>query len=231
MTPLFSVFPKNISTYGADIDNLFWLILAVVGVAFVISVFILLRPVFTNHYKKVPKAEYITGEKKQHFRWIVIALVLLAVSDFAILFAEHPVWARTQEEVPDPDLHVAIIGRQWNWIFVYPGPDNKLNTSDDVYVDQQNSSLHVPVNKNVVIDLKARDVLHSFFVAELRLKQDAIPGRTTSRWFNATTEGTYDLVCAEICGVLHSQMRNFLVVESEENFKQFTDTLYAKTNL
>ena len=143
MTPLFSVFPKNISTYGADIDNLFWLILAVVGVAFVISVFILLRPVFTNHYKKVPKAEYITGEKKQHFRWIVIALVLLAVSDFAILFAEHPVWARTQEEVPDPDLHVAIIGRQWNWIFVYPGPDNKLNTSDDVYVDQQNSSLHL----------------------------------------------------------------------------------------
>ncbi len=230
MKMLFDVFPKNISTYGQEIDNLFWLILALVGVAFFISLFILLRPLFTNHYKKVPKAQYITGEKKQHFKWIVIALVVLTLSDFAILFAEHPVWVKTQEKIPNPDLHVAIIGRQWNWIFVYPGPDNKLNTADDVYVDEQNSSLHVPVNKTVVIDLKARDVLHSFFVAELRLKQDAIPGRTISRWFNATEEGKYDMACAEICGVLHSQMRNFLLVESQEKFDQFTDTLYAKTN-
>ncbi|MEW6467682.1 MAG: hypothetical protein AB1458_02090 [Bacteroidota bacterium] len=224
----FSIFPKNISTYGQEIDNLFWLILFFVTVAFVISLYVLLRPLFTNHYKKVPKARYITGEKKKHFRWITAALVLLALSDFAILFAEHPVWAKTQENIPDPDMHVAIIGRQWNWIFIYPGKDGKLYTADDLYIDEQNSGLHVPVNKTVVFDLKARDVVHSFFVAELRLKQDAIPGRTIKRWFKATETGKYDMACAEICGVLHSQMRNFLVVESQEQFDAYMNTLYEK---
>ena len=84
------------------------------------------------------------------------------------------------------------------------------------------------MNKNIVIDLKARDVLHSFFVAEIRLKQDAIPGRTIKRWLNITREGKYDLACAEICGLLHSQMRNFLVAEPQEKFDAFMNALIEK---
>lgn len=228
MKYLNSIFPKNISTFGAEIDNLFWLITIFVLIAFVISLYVLLRPMVTNHYKKVPKAAYFTGEDKKHFRWIVIAMVLLALSDFVILVTEHSTWAKIEQDIPNPDFHVAIIGRQWNWIFQYPGEDGKLYTADDVTVDEQNSELHVPVNKTVVIDLKAKDVLHSFFVAELRLKQDNIPGRTVKRWFNATQEGKYDLVCAEICGVLHTNMRNFLVVDSPEKFEQYLKNLYEK---
>jgi cytochrome c oxidase subunit II len=225
------IFPENVSTYGHEIDNLFWLVLGFAGVAFVISLFVLFYPLFKNHHSKVSRAQYITGESRKHFRWITIALVLLAMSDFIILFAEHGTWEKIENVPSQQDVHVAIIGRQWNWIFTYPGPDGKLYTADDVTIDEQNSELHVPVNKNIVIDLKARDVLHSFFVVNSRLKQDCIPGRTNSRWFNITKEGRYDISCAEICGMLHSQMRNFLVVESQEKYDQFLKTLYEKNSV
>lgn len=223
-----NIFPENVSTYGHEIDHLFWLICIFAGVAFVISLFILLYPLFKNHHTKVKKAEYITGEKKQHFHWITIALVLLAMSDFVILFAEHGTWEKIETVPSQKDMQCVITGRQWNWIFTYPGPDGKLYTEDDVVVDEQNSELHVPVNKNIVFDLRSVDVVHSFFIVNTRLKQDAIPGRTNTRWINFTKEGKYDISCAEICGVLHSKMRNFIVVESQEKYEQYIKDLYAK---
>ena len=78
------------------------------------------------------------------------------------------------------------------------------------------------------MELRSRDVLHSFFVVNTRLKQDVIPGRMNTRWFNLTKEGKYDISCAEICGVLHAKMRNFLVVESQDKYEQYLKTLYEK---
>jgi cytochrome c oxidase subunit 2 len=223
------ILPDKISTYSHEIDNLFYLILVLVSIAFVISLVALLVPLF----RRREKAEYFTGEKWNHLKWVVIAVVLLALSDFTILYVEHGTWTRTQQRKPEGDIHMGIIGRQWNWIFVYPGPDNKLWTSDDVIVDKQDSELHVPVNRKIVFDLRAKDVLHNFSVPVLRFKQDAIPGRTITRWFDATQTGRYEIQCAEICGVLHYRMRNFLVVQSEEEYKNFISELYhlAKTDL
>lgn len=223
-----NIFPENVSTYGQEIDNLFWLVSVFVVIAFIISLFVLLYPLVKNNYKKVKRAEYFTGESKKHFRWITIALVLLALSDFVILLAEHHAWDEIENKPLQTDVHIAITGRQWNWIFSYPGPDGKLYTSDDVVVDEQNSELHIPINKNIVFDLRSTDVLHSFFVVNTRLKQDVIPGRMNTRWFNITKEGKYDISCAEICGVLHSKMRNFLVVESQEKYEQYLKSLYEK---
>lgn len=225
------LFPENISTYGHEIDNLFWLILVFVAVAFVISAFVLIYPLFKYNSNKVKRAEYFTGESKKHFKWITIALVLLALSDFIIVFAEHDAWETIENAPEKADVHVGITGRQWNWIFTYPGKDGVLYTSDDVVVDDQNSELHVPVNKNIVFDLRSKDVLHSFFVINTRLKQDVIPGRTNTRWFNITKEGKYDIACAEICGILHSGMRNFLVVESQEKYDQYVQALYEKNTV
>lgn len=222
------IFPENISTYGQEIDDLFYFIFVFVAIAFVISIFVLLYPLFKNRASKVQKAEYITGESKKHWNWVVAALVLLAVSDFTILLAEHHAWESIEREPPKADVSVVVTGRQWNWIFTYPGPDGKLNTSDDVVVDALNSELHVPVNKNIEVELKATDVLHSFFVPNARLKQDVIPGRTGKKWFNITKVGKYDIACAEICGIMHAKMRNFLVVETQEQYDQYIKDLYAK---
>lgn len=226
-----NIFPENVSTYGKEIDDLFWLILAFVAVAFFISAFVLIYPLFKNHHSKTKRATYITGEGKGHFRWVTYALVILAMSDFIILFAEHGTWDKIETVPEKKDMQCVITGRQWNWIFTYPGPDGMLYTEDDVVVDEQDSELHVPVNKNIVFDLKATDVVHSFFVVNTRLKQDVIPGRTNTRWINFTKEGKYDISCAEICGVMHSRMRNFIVVESEEKYQQFINNLYNKKSV
>ena len=225
---LLKIFPYNASTYGSEIDNLFWLIFVFVAIGFVISLFVLLYPLIKYNSNRVKKAEYFTGERKKHFRWIVIALVLLTMSDFIILAVEHGTWEKIEGSPAQADLNVVVTGRQWNWIFTYPGPDGRLYTSDDITIDEQSSELHVPVNKNIVVDLKAKEVLHDFFVPNFRLKQDVIPGRTIKRWFNATTEGKYELVCSQICGVLHSKMRSFIVVESQEKFDQYLKSLYDK---
>ncbi len=225
---MFKLFPENISTYGGEIDHLFWVTLILTAIAFLISLFFLNFPLFKFRYKADRKGRYEKGTTWNQLKWIVTALVVLFISDMYILFAEHPTWHKMEEYLPEADLHIGITARQWNYIFTYPGPDNKLYTADDVIINEQNSSLHVPINKNIVFDLRATDVVHSFFVSNLRLKQDAIPGRTITRWFNATKEGTYDIVCAEICGVLHSMMRNYLVVESEEKYDAFVQELYAK---
>lgn len=216
------LFPENISTYGHEIDDLFYLIFGFASIAFVISLIALLLPLMVDR----KRASYFTGSKWTHLKWVIIPVVLLAISDFVILYVEHGTWAKIEQQLPEKEVHIAVIGRQWNWVFVYPGADNTLYTADDVVVDQQNSELHVPVNKKIVLDLKAKDVLHSASFPVLRFKQDVIPGRTITRWFEATKTGKYEMQCAEICGVLHSKMRNFLVVDSEDDFKKFTAQLY-----
>lgn len=219
-------FPENISTYGHEIDNLFWLIFILSGIAFVITLFILFYPLVKYRHSKVPRAKHIQGNTWKHMRWIALPVALLAFTDFAILTKEHGTWTKIMKAPDQNDFHVAVIGRQWNWILQYPGPDGKLYTPDDVYIDEPNSELHVPVNKTIMVDIKARDVLHSFFLPNLRFKYDAIPGRTVVRWFNATKTGKYEMVCAEICGVLHSKMRNYLVVDSEQDFNNYLQQLY-----
>jgi cytochrome c oxidase subunit 2 len=223
------IFPENVSTYGQKIDDLFWLTSIFVGIAFVISLFVLLYPLIKNNHSRTPKAQHMTGEKMKHFKWILIALVLLLGSDFVILYSEHDAWTEIENVPAKADVHVGITARQWNFIFTYPGPDGILGTADDVVIDEMNSSLHVPINKNVVFELRSQDVIHGFFLANTRLKQDAVPGRTQLRWFNITKEGKYDISCTQICGILHSKMRNFVVAESEEKYKHYTDSLYNAT--
>ena len=221
------LFPQNISSYGNEIDWLFALISILVLFALILSLVILIYPMVKYRFRENVKAKYITGNSWKQLKWVVFLMILLALGDFLILFAEHSTWNKIEGELPKADINVVITGKQWNWMFTYPGPDNVLYTDDDVLIDQPNSELHVPVNSIIVFDLKATDVVHSFFVTNLRLKQDAIPGRTIKRWFNAKIEGKYELGCAELCGILHSRMRNFLVVESKEKYDLFTQKLYS----
>jgi len=88
------------------------------------------------------------------------------------------------------------------------------------------NELHVPVNGVVHIDIKALDVLHSVFIPNIRLKQDALPGRTITRWFEATKTGEYDIVCAEICGLAHANMKGTLTVDSNKDFLAYLDEIY-----
>jgi len=92
----------------------------------------------------------------------------------------------------------------------YAGPDMTFRTADDATTINQ---LHVPVNRPVIVQLNSKDVIHSFFLPNFRIKMDAVPGMVTSLYFEAKTGGTYDIACAEHCGFGHYRMRGFLVVE------------------
>jgi len=129
------------------------------------------------------------------------------------------------ETLPQKDFHVAVIGRQWLWEIVYPGPDGKLYTADDV---KKINQFYMPVNSVVHMDIQSYDVIHSVFIPHARFKQDALPGRSITRWVKMTKTGTYPLTCAEICGIGHANMKGTIIVQSQEDFKKTLTKLYKK---
>jgi cytochrome c oxidase subunit 2 len=123
------------------------------------------------------------------------------------------VWYNVKQQLPEPYETVRIVGQQWAWSFVHPGADHELRTADDIKTVDE---LHVEVGKVYHFKLEARDVIHSFSVPVFRLKQDAVPGRVITGWFEATETGTHDIQCAEICGIGHGVMGAQIVIESPE---------------
>jgi len=217
------LFPENISTYGNEIDNLFYFITIPVGLAFLITLIVFFYPIVRNRYRKDRKAAYVKGNNWKQLKWIIVAMFLIGLSDVIILFAEKDAWHGIEESLPKEDFKVAITGRQWSWTITYPGKDGILYTADDV---MKTNDLHVPVNGVVHIDIKSLDVLHSVFIPNLRFKQDALPGRTITRWFEATKTGKYDIACAEICGLAHSNMKGTLHVDTQEQFLAYLNGIY-----
>src|SRR3954469_25116554 len=102
-----------------------------------------------------------------------------------------------KDNTPTSPPTAEVNASQFDWRFRYPGADGKLGTADDI---ENPFEFVVPVHEEVLFILRSRDVIHSFFVPYFRLKQDAVPGMAIPVWFEATQEGTYDLVCAELCG-------------------------------
>jgi cytochrome c oxidase subunit 2 len=192
------------SSYGAGIDHVIVLITIIVGFWFVLCELIFLGFIVRFRAKPGVPAQYITGEEQRQKRWISGPHLLVLVCDVVIVVAAVRIWIDVKQDLPaNPDATVRIIGQQWAWSFVHPGPDNLLDTADDIKTVDE---LHLEVGKTYVYELQARDVLHSFSIPVFRLKQDAVPGRVIKGWFQPTRTGTYDLQCAEICGIGHGVM-------------------------
>jgi len=135
------------------------------------------------------------------------------VFDIVILIAALRVWNDIKVATPTTQETVRVIAQQWAWTFVHAGPDNQLDTADDITTIDD---LNVQVNKVYQFELHSRDVLHSFSVPAFRLKQDAVPGRVIRGWFTPTLTGTFDVQCAEICGIGHGLMPARIHVQTAE---------------
>jgi len=210
--------PENISTFGGDIDSVFSLIYYIVGFWFILTELIIFYAVIRYRRKPGEKAAYIRGDKWSELAWVLIPVAIVVCLDVGIDLASSPVWAKIKEQRPTTGVQVKVTGKQFNWEFTYAGPDEKFGTEDDVTMDNQ---LHVPVSQNVLLTMEARDVIHSFFIPTVRLKQDVLPGRSIPGWFNATKTGTFEIVCAELCGFGHYNMRAFLNVHSAEEYQKW----------
>lgn len=201
------------STFASEIDNLFDLIFWLVGFWFVLCQGVFFWLIFRFRAKDGQKAEYISGELKSQKRWITYPHYLVLVCDLFIIYGAVRVWYDVKQDLPPAYETVQVIGQQWAWTFVHAGPDGKLRTADDI---AKVNELHVQVDKVYHYELEALDVMHNFSVPVFRLKQDAVPGRVIKGWFEPTIAGSYDIQCAEICGIGHGLMGGRIHVETAE---------------
>ena len=207
-------FPHDISTFGPQIDWLFELIFWIVMVVWIAVMIAMV--VFMIRYRTRPgrKAEYIEGNTRLEIVWTTATAVILVV----LAFMSRATWADIKEHGPPGQVFYGVNAKQFNWEITYPGPDGKLGGKAGFTVENE---MHVPVGKVVRIDLTSKDVIHSFFVPNLRLKQDAVPGRVIKVWFEATETGQYEIPCAELCGFGHSGMKGNLTVQSQADFDKW----------
>ena len=201
------------STYAGDIDSLILLIFLLVAPWFILFEVVFFYFIIRFRAKDGRRAEYITGEEKSQKRWITYPHLLVLVCDVFIVVGAIRVWYDVKQQLPEPYETVRVVGQQWAWSFVHPGPDRKLGTDDDIKTVDE---LHIQKDTVYHYHLEARDVLHSFSVPVFRLKQDAIPGRVITGWWEATGTGEYSIQCAEICGIGHGLMGARIFIDSPE---------------
>jgi cytochrome c oxidase subunit 2 len=200
----------QVSTYAASIDNLVLLITVLVGFWFLLAEGMFFWLIWRFRAKPGVRTQYLEGHEPHVKKWINTPHLLVLVCDVFIVIGAMRVWYDIKLRQPEPDATVRIIGQQWAWVFQYPGPDKTFDTADDLYTTDD---LYVEKDKNYQFELRSRDVLHDFSVPVFRLKQDAIPGRTITGWFRATRTGTFDIQCAEICGIGHGVMAGRIHVQ------------------
>jgi len=206
------------STYAADIDFLINLIGWLVGVWFFLAQGIFFYLMWAHRARPGVQAEYVTGEEEYPKKFIGWAHWAVLACDVLILVFAVQTWYDVKQDLPPAERTVRIIGQQWAWTFIHPGPDGKLDTADDIALIDE---LHVETDVLYHYQLEATDVMHDFSVPVFRLKQDAIPGRTITGWFQATITGEYDIQCAEICGIGHGIMAGRVFLETKDQHLAF----------
>ena len=205
--------PENVSTF-TTIDSLFYFIYYLTGAVFIVVMVLLVLFLILYRRREGRRAIYSHGNTTLEITWTVIPTIIL----IAISLASASAWERAKIKVPPSDFEVKVAGKQFNWEILYPGPDRKFGTADDFKVD---NDMHVLVNKVIRIRLSSKDVIHSFFLPNLRVKQDAVPGREILVWFEATKTGKYELPCSELCGFGHSGMVGWLYVDTPEDYEKW----------
>ncbi len=234
------------SEHGAITDKMFWVTMAITGLAFIITHILLFYYAFRYRYKKESKASFYPDNTKLELVWTIVPAVVLTV---LVLYGLN-VWNNITSEAPEDAEVVEIMGMQFAWKVRYPGSDDQLGTYDYRKIDASNMfgmdltdknsfddftprEIHVPKGKPVLFKIRARDVLHSVYIPAFRLKMDAVPGMPTKFWFTPTMstadmraerddpEFNYELACTEVCGSGHFTMRMVVVVDEPEDYEKW----------
>ena len=229
-------FPPAITDFGHQIDEQFGRTLIITGVVFILAQFGLALAIF-RFRDRGEKATYFEGNTKMEFVWTLATIVMFVGLG---LYGEHA-WAEAHFQGAEPGaLQIEVTGQQFVWNFRYAGMDGifgatkpelvSASTGNPVGVDPKDPAgkddvvspvMYVPAGREVEILIRTQDVTHSFYVRELRLKQDAVPGMVIHMHFNATVIGQYELVCAELCGLGHYRMHTFLNVVSQDDYDKW----------
>ena len=251
-------FPVNASTHGLIIDHMngwiHWLMLLLFigwGIFFIVTIYKF------GIKKENERADY-DGIQSHYSTYAEYGVILFEV--FLLIAFAVPVWSMVKTNIPDINdetIEVRVIAQQFAWNIHYPGADGKFGTTSLDLVDEEINpigldrsstygaddivtinQMHIPVNKNIIVYLSSKDVIHSFSLPEMRVKQDAVPGYTVPVFFNATMtsdefleeikgsarEGKgFEIACAQLCGNSHYRMKGYLTVETEDEFNAWLE--------
>jgi cytochrome c oxidase subunit 2 len=228
--------PPLASDHGAGIDRMLRYLLLSVGALYVIGNGVL--GYFVWRFCRQGKVTLRMASRKSERRWSIIAIgVMLVVAEGGVFVLGLPVWGKYFGEPPANVLTVEVTAEQFAWNVRYPGVDGKfgrtafnlISLDNPIGLDRSDESskddivllndIHLPVNQPARIRLHAKDVIHSFYVPDFRVRQDAVPGMTIDLWFMPTKTGSFELACSQLCGFGHYTMRGLVTVVSDAEFK------------
>jgi cytochrome c oxidase subunit 2 len=219
---MLSWLPENVSTFGGDVDSLFRLIYYITGTVFILVMVTMIAFLVRYRQRQGRRAIYSHGNTTLEIIWTVIPAVILLV----LTFMSQGTWAKIKGHAPHGDVEVRVTGKQFNWEIVYPGPDGKFGTAAERTAENE---IHVPVGKVVLVHLRSEDVIHSFYLPNLRLRQDVVPGREILAWFEATKPGKYEMPCSQLCGFGHSGMKGWLYVDTPEDYAKWVKEQWSSS--
>jgi cytochrome c oxidase subunit 2 len=245
--------PAVASAHGHALDMMTLWVHVLMAVLFVGWAVYFVIALLKFRASKSPKAnpEGVTNHYSTYVEVGVIVVEAVLLLGFSI-----PLWAARVNQFPSEaeSTVVRVTGQQFAWNIHYPGPDGKFGKTDAKLVDPQSNpigldkkdanaaddvttvnQLHLPVGKPAIIHIQSLDVIHSFAIQEMRVKQDAIPGMSTPVWFVPTITSdemkkqkgdekwTYEINCAQLCGLGHYRMLGYVTIDTPEQFKTWMD--------
>jgi len=217
------------------IDDALTVTLWVCGAVFVALNLFLAYSIYKFRHREGSKAEYEPENDRLERRltfWTAIGIIIMLAPGLRA-------W-NEYITVPDDAMIVEAVGQQWQWSFRFPGNDGVLGGvatehinadnpfgidpgdpwgQDDILVE--GGELHLPIDQPVKILLRSNDVLHNFYVPQFRAKMDLVPGTITYLWLTPTRTGTFEILCAEYCGVSHHLMRGYVVVDEQTAYEEW----------
>jgi cytochrome c oxidase subunit 2 len=230
--------PEVISLHGSAIDDQLVLTLVVSGIVFLLAQFGLGYFILKFRERGTERASYWHENSKLEATWTIATLVLFV----GLGIQGNRVWASyVLSKAPADAVTIEVTGQQFAWNIRYAGADAKFGRTDPKLINDANANflgiddsdaaakddvmtqnlMAIPVNKPVSVLLRSKDVTHAFYVPQLRVKQDAVPGMGIRVNFTATKEGEYEIACAELCGMQHYKMRGRLLVMSEAGYEKW----------
>ena len=231
-------FPAAINAVAIAYDRQFSANLLILGIIFITVQLLLAWVVLRRRTKPIQNSS-----TKLEIAWTSAALLLF----IALALFGNRSWATIPETKPDQET-IEVYAHQFAWSFRYPGPDNKFGKTSRDFVndaqgnstgidlrdpagldDRTTASLRIPAGRDIQLLLHSRDVIHDFFVRELRTKQDVVPGMEIPFLIHVDKPGTYEIACAELCGLGHSQMASQLIVLSPQDYENWKQTKWARS--
>ncbi|AYC30907.1 cytochrome B [Pseudomonas cavernae] len=225
------------SNWGS-IDTTLLITLVITGLFFIVITVFMAVAVFRYRHKEGARAAYQPENKK--LEWWLIGVTSVGIAG---MLAPGLVVYSDFVRVPKNAYELEVIAQQWQWAFRFSGQDGKLGRSDVKWVDSTNSlgldpkdpagqddvlirnnEIRLPLDQPVKVLLRSKDVLHNFYIPQIRSKMDMVPGMVSYFWFTPTKTGKFEILCAEYCGLGHYSMRGHMIVEERDAFAQWLNS-------